>query len=334
MKFRKFGDTEMLVSELGFGMWPIGGTQRIGDYGVVDLEEAKRAIKLALESGINLFDSAPAYGNGHAEEVLGDALEGIREKAIITTKCAVSWNYEEKTWIVDSSRSSIIESVERSLARLKTDWIDILLIHVPDPKAIPEDVMSTFDHLQRSGKVKYVGVSNFTIEQIQSYQAFGTLNAQQSGYNLFDRRIEKEMISICRELKIGLMTYGALCHGLLSGTWTKETTFNEDDWRSKGDVFGLPLFTKENFKNNIDVTNELKNFAKKSGHTLAQLAIAWVLHNADVAVALAGMCSTSEVRENIEAIDWTLTLEDLTEISKIMTKSSGKIGSNNYIVNS
>jgi len=160
MKYRKFGNTDLTVSEIGFGMWPIGGTIKAGDYGVVDQSEAIKAIHRAMELGITLFDTAPAYGDGHGEAVLGEALAGNRGASIITTKCAVRWNHGTKSWITDSSKESILASVEKSLSRLRTDYLDILLIHVPDPNAVPSDAMSGFESLQKSGKVRFVGVSN------------------------------------------------------------------------------------------------------------------------------------------------------------------------------
>jgi aryl-alcohol dehydrogenase-like predicted oxidoreductase len=333
MKYRKFGNTDLTVSEIGFGMWPIGGTIKVGDYGVVDQSEAINAIHRAMDLGITLFDTAPAYGDGHGEEVLGEALVGQREAAIITTKCAVRWDHDTKSWITDSSKESILASVEKSLSRLRTDYLDILLIHVPDPNVVPSDAMAGLESLQKSGKARFVGISNFTLDQVREYSKFGTLHAQQVGYNIFDRRIENEMLPKCVDMGLGVMTYGALCHGLLSGAWTAATKFPDEDWRSKGDVFGLPLLTPENFAQNIRTTELLRDFAKESGHTLAQLALTWVLHNQKVSVALAGMRSVNEVEENVKAVDWQLSSADMSTIGEIMKNAVGTQGSSHYTVN-
>jgi aryl-alcohol dehydrogenase-like predicted oxidoreductase len=333
MKYRTFGNTGLTVSVIGFGLWPIGGTIKAGDYGVVDHSEAIRAIHRAMELGITLFDTAPAYGDGHGEEVLGEALVGNRKASIITTKCAVHWDHATKSWITDSSKESILASVEQSLGRLRTDYLDVLLIHVPDPNAVPADAMAAFDSLQKSGKVRAVGVSNFTLEQVKEYRKCGTLHAQQVGYNIFDRRIESELLPQCVEMGLGVMTYGALCHGLLSGAWTAETRFPEEDWRSKGDVFGLPLLTQDNFAKNIRVTERLRAVADETDHTLAQLALAWVLQNEQVSVALAGMRAVAEVEENARAVDWRLSSADMTRISGIMKDAAGTQGSTHYVVN-
>jgi len=333
MKYRKFGSTDLTVSEIGFGMWPIGGRLSPGDYGSVDRDEAVRAIHRAVELGVTLFDTAPAYGDGHGEEVLGEALVGRRNSAIVTTKCAVHWDHARKAWITDSSRESIVASVERSLVRLRTDYLDILLIHVPDRNAVPSDAMAGFESLRNSGKVRFVGVSNFTLEQVREYRAFGPLHAQQVGYNLFDRRIEREMLPQCAEMGLGVMAYGSLCHGLLSGAWTAETVFSEEDWRSTGDVFGLPLLTPENFGRNIAVTEQLQELARETGHTLAQLALAWVLSSDEVAVALVGMRSVAEVEENVKAAGWRLSSADQARITMIMKHAAGTVGSDHYVVN-
>lgn len=333
MNYRKFGRTDLTVSEIGFGMWPIGGRIRPGDYGFVDHDEAIRAIHRAAELGVTLFDTAPAYGDGHGEEVLGEALMGRRKTAIITTKCAVHWDHATKGWITDSSKESIVASVERSLVRLRTDYLDLLLIHVPDPNAVPAEVMACFESLRNSGKVRFVGVSNFTLEQVREYAAFGPLHAQQVGYNLFDRRIERELLPRCVEMGVGVMTFGSLCHGLLSGAWTAETSFSAEDWRSTGDVFGLPLLTAENFGRNIRVTDELRELARETGHTLAQLALAWVLNSDNVAVALVGMRSIAEVEENVKAAQWRLSPAELGRIAICMQSAAGTQGSTHYVVN-
>lgn len=332
MRYRSLGNTGIEVSLLGFGMWPIGGTQHAGDYGSVDDDEAIAAIRRALDLGVTLFDTAPAYGNGRAESLLGQALAGRRHEAVIVTKCAVHWDYDQERWVTTSQRESILESAESSLLRIGTDHIDVLLIHVPDPAGSPEGSMAAFQELVESGKVRAVGVSNFTIEQIDEYRKFGRIQVQQSGYNLLDRRIEAMMVPYLASAQIGLMTYGSLCHGLFSGTWTHETSFPENDWRSKGDVFGLPLFRGDNLKKNVDVATRLHAFASAQGHTVAQLAIAWVARHEYVATCLAGMVSVAEVEDNVRGVEWALTASDVQEIERILADAAGTQGADHYVV--
>jgi aryl-alcohol dehydrogenase-like predicted oxidoreductase len=333
MQYRQLGDTGISASALGFGMWPIGGTQHAGDYGTVSTDEAVRAIRRALDLGVTLFDAAPAYGNGHAEVILGDALGSRRDEAIVVTKCAVHWDYHAETWVTTSNRDDILRSAEDSLRRIGTDRLDVLLIHVPDPDGSPEGSMAAFGELIASGKVRAVGVSNFTIEQLDEYRQHGLIQVQQVGYNMVDRRAESAMIPHCVELGVGLMTYGALCHGLFSGAWHEDMVLPGEDWRSKGDVFGLPLFAGDNLRHNIRVATRLAAFAETRGLTLPQLAIAWVVQNRYVATALAGMRTAAEVEENVDAVTKRLNSDDLTGIDEILADAAGTLGNEHYVVN-
>ncbi len=323
MKFAKFGTTDLMVSRIGFGMWPIGGTIKSGDYGVTDLDQSILAVQQALDLGISLFDAAPAYGNGLAEKVLAKGLKGRREDAIISTKCGIYYEFEKKVWIRDSHKEAIIESADQSLRRLQTDYIDIFLIHWPDDGTPPESAMDGLLELQKSGKVKYVGVSNFSIPQINTYEKYGILYAQQVGYNIFDRRIEGKMLQKCEKSGMGVMGYGSLCHGLLTGVWDEDFRFNNDDWRSQGDVFGLQLFTEKNLPINIRVTQKLKKYAQELGLTLPQLSLAWVMHNPSIAVGLTGMSTKAEVLENVLAADAVLSDSDMKKIEEIMKEATG-----------
>lgn len=333
MEYRELGGTGISASVLGFGMWPIGGTQHAGDYGDVSTEQAIAAIERALELGITLFDTAPAYGNGHAETILGRGLGSRRDKAVIVTKCAVHWDYDAETWVTTSNHDDIVRSAEESLRRIGTDWLDVLLIHVPDPDGSPEGSMDAFGELVATGKVRAVGVSNFTIDQLDAYGEFGPIDVQQVGYNMLDRRAEAAMIPHCAEHGIGLMTYGALCHGLFSGVWDADTTFPDADWRSKGDVFGLPLFAGDNLRHNIAVAARLAEFAATRELSLPQLAIAWVAGNPSVATALAGMRSADEVEENVAAVSRQLTGDDLAAVDAILADAAGTHGADHYVVN-
>lgn len=332
MQYRDLGTTGIRTSVLGFGMWPIGGTQHAGDYGRVDDDEAVAAIRRALDLGVTLFDTAPAYGNGRAESILGRALAGRRDEAVIVTKCAVHWDYQEERWVTTSQREAILQSARESLQRLDTDRIDVLLIHVPDPAGSPQGSMAAFQELIDSGTVRAVGVSNFTTEQIDEYQKFGRVDVQQSGYNMLDRRIESGMVPYLGSSRIALMTYGSLCHGLFSGAWTPDTTFPENDWRSKGDVFGLPLFRGDNLKKNIEVAQRLQEFAATRSHSLAQLAIAWVARHEYVATCLAGMLSVAEVEDNVKGVEWLLSPGELAEIDRILADAAGTQGADHYVV--
>ena len=333
MQYRELGRTGLRPSVVGFGTWPMGGTVRPGDYGGKDDDLAVLAVRRALDLGVTLFDTAPAYGEGHAERLLRQALGSRRDEVIICTKCAVHWDHQREIWVTTSTRQSITSSAEESLRRLGTDWLDILLIHVPDPNAVPAEAMGAFASLRASGKVQHVGVSNFTLEQIDRYAEHGPVEVQQIGYHLLDRRIEERMLPECQRHGIGVMTYGSLCHGLFSGEWELGMSFPEEDWRSKGDVFGLPLFAGENLTRNIEVAQHLKAFAESRGHSLPQLALAWALLNTKVSVALVGVLAPEEIEANVVAADWSLSSSERKEIDAIVADAAGTVGMAEYQVN-
>lgn len=333
MDTRTLGATGIVTSRLGFGMWPIGGTKERNDYGDVDDQQALAAIRRGLDLGVTLFDTAPAYGEGRAESLLGEALAGRADEAVIVTKCAVHWSWDQEKWITDSSREAIVRSAEQSLQRLRRDVIDVLLIHVPDPDISPEEPIRAFEELKAAGKIRAAGVSNFSLEQLQAYRALGPIEVIQVGYHLFDRRMERAMLPYAEEHGLGVMTYGSLAHGLLTGTWTANQTFAKSDWRAGGDSFGLPLFTEENLPKNVAVVDRLKVLAARSGHTVAQLAIAWVLLNPTVSVALTGARVPREIEDNADGVAWGLGPDVVAEIAAIMADAAGTSIEGEYVVN-
>jgi aryl-alcohol dehydrogenase-like predicted oxidoreductase len=328
------GENGLRASRLGFGMWPIGGTKELGDYGVVDDREAIAAIRRALDLGVTLFDTAPAYGEGRAETILGQALGGRSKDVAIVTKCAVHWDWDTSLWVTDSTRDEIVRSAEASLSRLGRDVLDVLLIHVPDPSIAAEEPMRAFEELKQSGKIRYAGVSNFSLAQLEEYRQHGPIDAIQVGYHLFDRRMEAEMLPLAEREGIGVMIYGSLAHGLLTGAWKPDHRFDPKDWRAAGDSFGLPLFTEQNLPRNIAVVDRLKALAAETGHTVAQLAIAWVLRNSAVDIALTGARQPREIEDNVGGVDWTLDPALLGQIETIMADAAGTTtGTAEYVVN-
>jgi len=318
MEYRYMGQCGLRVSAIGFGTWELGGTQ----YGPIDEGEAVKAIYRALELGVTCIDTAPAYGHGHAEEVLGRALGPRRKEVVLVTKCGLDWK-EDKRIYRDSSPARIIAGAEESLKRLQTDYVDLYLVHWPDPERPLDEAMKALQEVRRSGKARYVGVSNFHVHQMEVGLKFGALAANQVGYNLFDHRPEQEVIPFCRENGIGIMAYGPLAYGLLTGTFTPETKFAEWDWRSSGRAFGQALFTLENFPKNLAVVEMLKGVARAVGKTLPQLAVNWVLREPAVAVALTGARRPQEIEENVGAVGWKLSEGDLKRIEEAMQGAAG-----------
>jgi len=323
MERRPLGRTGLMVSALGFGSWPMGGDR----YGAIDDAEGIRAIHRALDAGVNCVDTAPAYGSGHAEEVVGQALVGRRDQVILVTKCGIAQDPESKAYRRDISRANILREVELSLGRLRTDVIDVYLIHWPTESTPFEEAFRAMDDLVRAGKVRFVGVSNFTVEQMERCQAARPIDVIQVGYHLFDRRMEYEVFPYCERHGIGVMGYGSLAHGLLSGTFTAETRFERgSDWRASGIIFGQPIFTTENLRKNVAVVERLaREVGAPRGVPVSQIALAWVLRNPVISVALVGARAPAEVEQNLIGAGLRLSDAEAAKIDEIMRGAAGTI---------
>jgi aryl-alcohol dehydrogenase-like predicted oxidoreductase len=199
--------------------------------------------------------------------------------------------------------------------------VDLFLIHWPDGKTPEAEMMGTLKEVVQSGKTRYIGVSNFTADMLRASKPHADICASQVGYNLFDRRWERQMFSTARELSIGIMAYGPMAHGLLTGTFTADTTFLDWDWRSRGDAFGQALFKSENFPKNVAVAGRLKRVVARLDTTLPKLAIAWVLSNPAMSVALSGTRTSAEIEHNVGALDTKLDQATLDEIDQIMSSA-------------
>jgi len=313
MEQRRIGDTDLVCSAIGFGTWEMSTTM----YGDIDVDEAGKAVNAAIDNGITLFDTAEVYGPFHSEELLAKALGDRRKEIILVSKVGFHYSDEGRVTGTDSKADYIIERAEGCLQRLKTDVLDLLLIHWPDHDTPLDGTMGALEKLKTDGKIRYYGVSNFNVEMMETCQKHGSIAANQVGYHLFDRRMEKEVLPYCLDNKIGFMGYGSLGFGLLTGAFTPETEFARNDWRSYMPAFGLPLFEREHFLKELKVGDKLAEVAKGHGKSLAQLAISWVLGHPAVSVALVGMRNEKELKENVAATEWQLTAEDRAEIDRI-----------------
>jgi len=317
MEYRQFGNSALKTSAIGFGTWELGGT-----YGAIVESEGVAAIHRAIDLGVTLFDTAPAYGNGRSEEVLGRALGARRKDVIIVTKAGIDWD-AQGDYVFDGTRQAILNGVDGSLQRLGTDYIDLLVIHRPDVNAPLVEVNEALQEVVALGKARHVGVSNFTVAQLTEALPTGPLVCDQIGYNLFDRRTE-ETISFCRSKGIGVMAYGSLCFGLLTGALTEDFLTKEGaDWRTTDFGFGQALFQDGNFQANLAVVEQLKQVASDYSKTLPQLAVNWVLSNPGITVALTGCRKPSEIEDNVGAIDWSLSEEDKGRILAVMAEAKG-----------
>ena len=327
MQIRTFGDSDLRSSAIGFGAWEMSVRQ----YGRIDIDAAKRAVQIAIDHGITLFDTSETYGPFTSETLLGQALGNRRKNVTVVTKVGFTFRDDPdnpgymKTDRRDSSAGNIIRHAEGCLRRLNTDYIDLLLIHFHDGVTPHEETIGALESLKKAGKIRHYGVSNYTAAMLRACQTHGRLTANQVGYNMFDRRVEAEVLPACRDLGMGFMAYGSLAYGLLSGAFTPETRFVDWDWRSGGMAFGLPLFQRDHFLKELVVVERLKGFAADHGRTAAQLALAWLLGKPGLTVALVGMRDETEVRENVAAADWRLSAVDYAAIDAIFAEVDAPI---------
>ena len=312
MEYRKLGELE--VSVIGYGAWGIGGApfwRTEGDKTSID------SIKKSFDLGINFFDTAPVYGFGHSEELIGKALKSVRDKVVLATKCGLRWDKESLSSLrKDASRKSILEEIDLSLKRLDTDQIDLYQVHWPDVETTQQETMETLLEIQEQGKIRCIGVSNYSAALIKECLKYGKIVSLQPEYSLLAREIEKETVSLCIENEIGIIAYSPLSSGVLTGKYDKNTKFK--DWRSKG-IIGT--FTGEGFVENISKVDQLKEIASEEEKTCGQTAINWVLRQPGLATALVGVKNSAQVEENLKAIGWQPSIENDKKIEEIFALS-------------
>ena len=325
MRYRPFGRTGLQVSVVGFGCWPMAGDR----YGAIEDGEAVKAIHRALDRGVNCVDTAPAYGAGHSEEVVARALEKRRKDVILVTKCGVKVPPAGQPGpLRDASRANILREVDESLKRrLRTDWVDVLLVHWPDPSTPFEASMRALEEVVASGRARFVGVSNFTGAMLAECMGTRRVDVSQVGYHMLDRRQEQETFPYCVDNGIGVMGYGSLGHGLLTGAFSATTTFDPArDWRAGGVAFGQPIFRGDNLKTNVGVVERLRReVAEPRGVPLSQIALAWALANPAISTALVGARTPAEVDANDAGAELELTAAERATIDGILGGVAGRV---------
>jgi aryl-alcohol dehydrogenase-like predicted oxidoreductase len=304
------GATRLEVTPLAYGTWQFGG-----DWGPVDEPAAIAAIQGARSAGINFFDTAQAYGFGRAERILGAALagdlRGARDSLVVATKGGLRMDGD--TLVRDSSPGWLRKGAEASLDALGTDYIDLYQVHWPDPATPIPETAAALAGLVAEGLIRHVGVSNYSPAQIEEFSRVLPVQTVQPPYHLFRRGIEADLLPYAAAHDIGVLAYGPLAHGLLGGAITAATTFGPGDWRAHSHAF-----TGEGFARNLQVVAALRGFAADRGATIAQLAVAWVLANPAVQVAIVGARSRTHLAESLGALDLTLGPADVAEIDRIM----------------
>ena len=310
MEYTLLGETELEVSRICYGTWQLGGA-----WGKIDDGEAKATIRRAVDLGINFFDTAQAYGFGTAERRVSDALRdvisGDRQSVVLATKGGlrpVGDDIER-----DAGREWLRQGLEESLENLGTDYVDLYQVHWPDPSTPAEETAAALSEFVEEGKVRYVGVSNYSARQMHELERHTKIDTLQPPYHIFRRGVEKHVLPYCEAHGIGALAYGPLAHGLLGGKYDEDTTFDGGDWRSDSSSF-----TGEVFAHNLEVVERLKKFAFDRGMTVAQLGIAWVLAHPGVDVAIVGARRPDQIEGTAEAGDVFLDDEELEEMAEII----------------
>jgi aryl-alcohol dehydrogenase-like predicted oxidoreductase len=313
MEFVEIPQTSIRVSRVALGTWAIGGWM----WGGSDEKDAIRTIHTALDSGINLIDTAPVYGFGRSEEIVGKALAvgGRRRDTIIATKVGLDWTDGQP--FRNASRARIVYEAEQSLRRLQTDVIDLYQVHWPDPHTPIAEVAEAMAGLYKSGKIRAIGVSNFSSAQMDEFRAVALLHTAQPPYNLFERGIEQDVLPYCRDHNVALLAYGSLCRGLLSGSMTDKTRFGGDDLRRTD-----PKFLPPRFAQYLDAVEKLDAFARKHYRKrVIHLAARWVLDRNNKNIALWGARRPEQLAPIREVVGWRIDETAMAEIDQILKRT-------------
>jgi aryl-alcohol dehydrogenase-like predicted oxidoreductase len=310
MEKRRLGNSDLAITPLGIGAWAMGGGGWAFAWGPQDDQESVAAIHAALDRGLNWIDTAAVYGLGHSEEVVARALEGRSNRPYVFTKCERIWN--EKGEIAKSlKRDSIRREVEASLRRLRVDVIDLYQIHWPEPDEQVEEGWTAMAELKQEGKVRWIGVSNFSAAQLKRAQAIAPITSLQPPYSLISPEIEAEVLPYTAEHNIGVIAYSPMKSGLLSGRMSRERVeqMPSDDFRRRAIAFQEPNLTR-----NLALQEKLREIGQRHGRSAGEAAIAWVLRHPAVTAAIVGMRSAEQVEGVIGAAGWRLTPEEVAEI--------------------
>ena len=310
MQKRQLGNSDLIITPIGVGQWAMGGGGWAFSWGPQDDSESIAAIHAGLDAGMNWIDTAPVYGLGHAETVLGEALKGMANKPYIFTKCERCWD-ETGAIIKRLKRDSLRKECEESLRRLQVDVIDLYQIHWPEPDEDIEEGWETLIRLKEEGKVRWLGVSNFSLAQMKRIVPMGHVTSLQPPYNLLAREIEGELLPYCAAQGIGILAYSPMHSGLLTGKMTREriAAMSPDDHRQRRPQFQEPLLTR-----NLGLVEKLREVGSRHGRSPGEAAIAWVLRKEEVTGAIVGLRSAAQLAGVIGAGEFRLSGGEIEEI--------------------
>ena len=317
MQTRRLGTTELELTAIGLGTWAIGGPWEYG-WGPQDDADSIRAIHAGLDAGINWIDTAPAYGCGHSEEIVGRALRERDQVPIIATKCGLAWDTQRrKVNCLDAK--AIGAEADASLRRLGVDVIDLWQVHWPVPDEQLEEAWEAMADVRRQGKVRYLGASNFTVDQLRRVARIDPPVSLQPPYSMVCRQAEAELFDYCRQNGLGIVCYSPMHKGLLTGKYdeARVAALAPDDHRHRD-----PNFCGDKLRANLALVDRLQPVAEAQGHSVAQLAIAWVLRRREVTAAIVGARNEGQIRQTVQAGDWALGPDVIEQIDTILAETA------------
>jgi aryl-alcohol dehydrogenase-like predicted oxidoreductase len=313
MEYRLLGATGLSISRIGFGCGPASGY----DYGPVDEAEWSAAVRYVVERGVNFFDVADVYGFGRAEEMLAFALGEKRRDVVIATKCGLAWNTSGKVRR-DLRRQSVLRAVEGSLRRLRLDSIPLYQVHWPDPAVPISEVMETLGQCQKQGKIRFLGVGNFSLGLLEAAHSVRRFESQQIAFNLLSREPEREIFPWCDSLNVSNIAHSGLARGFLAGREATESTFQGADTRRNS-----PYFSNSGQSEKAALLGAIRKTSTETGKPLAGVAIRWILDHPQITSALVGMKNRQQAEENLEAVGWRLTTETHHLLSHLSSACPG-----------
>ena len=316
----QLGNSDLHLTPIGFGAWAIGGGNWQYGWGAQDDNDSLAAIHRALDGGINWIDTAAVYGLGHSEEVVGQALKQASTKPLVFTKCSMTWGTDgpDARKIVNSLKK-VRQECEASLQRLGVDAIDLYQIHWPNPESELEEGWGTMADLQKEGKIRYLGVSNFNVEQMKRVQKIAPITSLQPPYSMLNRKVEADILPFCEEHNIGVINYSPMQSGLLTGAMTRERiqTMPEDDHRRNRKEFQEPQLTR-----NLKLADLLKGIGARHSVQAGVVAIAWTLHQPAITAAIVGGRNAQQVEGVLPAADFRLSQAEFDEINQFLAEES------------
>jgi aryl-alcohol dehydrogenase-like predicted oxidoreductase len=321
MQKRRLGNTDLEFTSVGLGAWAMGGPWLYG-WGPQDDDESIATILRAMDEGVNWIDTAAIYGHGRSESVVGRTLKQMSRKPLVATKCGLRWD-EQNERIPRLKAKSIRTECHDSLRRLGIDTIDLYQIHWNQPQEDIEEGWTEMARLVEEGKVRYIGLSNFEVEQVQRLQKIHPVASLQPPYSMLHREVEDELLDYCGKNDIGVIVYSPMQRGLLTGKFDAERVANlpEGDHRKVN-----PDFQQPQFGATLQLVEQLRPIAERNGRTLAQLAISWVLRRSEVTAAIVGARRPGQIIETASASDWDLSQEDVEQIEQLLTERQAKVG--------